>query len=101
MTEKGPLYGVELIEDLPIGEGSMRQAMPSRSDLTGIAKINQRVVAGYEVLLAHYRESQAEVERLRVLNQRAMAIIADAIVHGMPITEEVSAVRNEIVCGTK
>ena len=30
------------------------------------------------------------------LHRRALAIIADAIVHGMPVTEEVANVRNEI-----
>jgi len=43
------------------------------------------------------RDQQAEIERLRSLNSRAMNIIAEAIMHGMPITEEVAAVRNEIV----
>lgn len=31
------------------------------------------------------------------LNRRAMAIIANAISHGMPITEEIADVRNQIV----
>lgn len=46
-------------------------------------------------------ELKAEVERLRALTVRAMSIITNAIMHGMPITEEVAAVRNEIVCGKK
>lgn len=41
----------------------------------------------------------AEIERLRDLNRRALGIISDAIMHGMPITPEVAAVRNAIVCG--
>lgn len=40
----------------------------------------------------------AEVERQDALLKRAMAIITDAIMHGMPITQEVADVRNEIVC---
>lgn len=40
---------------------------------------------------------RAENQRLADLNRRALAIIADAIMHGMPITPEVAAVRNEIL----
>lgn len=54
--EKGPIYGVPLIDSLPLGDGGFTQAMPSRSDLEGIRNYRQgqRVVAGYEVLLAAY-----------------------------------------------
>ena len=51
----GPMYGVELIDSLPFDSGPMRQAMPSRDDLMQVFGINGRVVAGYEVLLAHYQ----------------------------------------------
>lgn len=52
---KGPIYEqVELIESLPLGTGSMRQAMPCREDLQLVARVSQRTAAGYEVLLAHY-----------------------------------------------
>lgn len=61
----GPVYGIELIESLPLGKGSMQQAMPSRSDLEQVRRVNERVVAGYEVLLAHYREKCEEVIRLK------------------------------------
>jgi hypothetical protein len=55
-TEKGPIYGVELIDTLPLGTGPMLQQMPCRDDLERVAERSQRTVAGYEVLLAHYRE---------------------------------------------
>jgi hypothetical protein len=45
----------------------------------------------------YFRQWQGASE----LNKRALAIIADAIMHGMPVTEEVADVRNQIVCGTK
>jgi hypothetical protein len=48
--ETGPIYGVELIDTLPLA-GSMRQAMPSRADLERVRKYSERTVAGYEVLL--------------------------------------------------
>jgi hypothetical protein len=53
--ETGPVYGVELIDSLPLG--GMTQQMPSRDDLEGVKdyRQGQRVVAGYEVLLAHYK----------------------------------------------
>lgn len=40
---------------------------------------------------------RAVIVQLAELNQRAMTIIADAIMHGMPITAEVAAVRNQLV----
>lgn len=49
--------------------------------------------------LDHIDRLQAENQRLTDLNRRALAIIADAIMHGMPITEEVAAVCNGIVRG--
>lgn len=64
-NQTGPIYGVELIDSLPLGGGSMLQAMPSRSDLEQVKKISQRAVAGYEVLLDHYRDKCREVERLK------------------------------------
>lgn len=57
MTEQGPIYGVELIKSLPLLGGSMRQAMPNRRDLESVRAFNERTVAGYEVLLAHYRNA--------------------------------------------
>ena len=45
----------------------------------------------------YFRQWQGASE----LNKRALAIISDAIMHGMPVTEEVADVRNQIVCGTK
>jgi hypothetical protein len=70
MQEKGPIYGVELIDVLPANYGEpmgMQQAMPSRSDLRGIRDYRQghRVVAGYEVLLNYWREQGKEITRLR------------------------------------
>lgn len=40
---------------------------------------------------------KAAIIQLTEMNKRAMAIIADAIMHGMPISEEVADVRNQIV----
>jgi hypothetical protein len=47
----------------------------------------------------HAKALVAEVKRQKSLLKLAMAIITEAIMHGMPITEEVAALRNEIVCG--
>lgn len=68
--ERGPVYGVELLESLPLDGGSMRQALPSRRDLEHVRKVNERTAAGYEVLLEHYRRLQAENGRLRAKLQR-------------------------------
>ncbi len=40
---------------------------------------------------------KAAIIQLTEMNRRAMAIITDAIMHGMPISKEVADVRNQIV----
>jgi hypothetical protein len=75
--EEGPIYGVPLIDSLPLGEGAMLQAMPTRRDLERVAEMSQRTVAGYEVLLAHYRESQSQNERLTRANAVLRGRLAD------------------------
>ena len=65
----GPIYNVELISALPFNyrqEGGMKQAMPSRDDLKSIKdyRQGQRVVAGYEVLLNHWRAQQKHIAEL-------------------------------------
>lgn len=62
--ETGPVYGVPLIDALPIGTGVMMQQMPRRDDLEQVRKRNERVAAGYEVLLAHFRECQEIAQKL-------------------------------------
>ena len=69
MTETGPVYNVDLIDSLPLDGGGMRQAMPSRSDLTEASKRFMRVAAGYEVLLAHYQRAIVDAERYRKLRE--------------------------------
>ncbi len=61
--ERGPIYGVELLEFLPL-DGGMLQQLPSRDDLESIRDLRngERIVAGYEVLLEHYRRAKAELE---------------------------------------
>ena len=62
----GPIYNVPLIQSLQLGiNGGMLQKMPSRSDLVDVRQISERVVAGYEVLLSHYRAKCAEVAELK------------------------------------
>jgi hypothetical protein len=64
MSEQGPIYGVELIDRLPL-DGGMWQALPSRDDLEQTRKRNDRVAAGFEVLTEHYRRQQKEIGRLQ------------------------------------
>ncbi len=54
----GPLYGVRLLMSLPLSNppGSMRQALPGRSELIKCGRDFPRVAAGYEVVMAHYHE---------------------------------------------
>ena len=65
MSEIGPVYGIELIPSLPLGGGSMRQALPNRRDLIRTREYNDSVAAGVEVLTEHYRRAMAEIERLQ------------------------------------
>lgn len=77
MSEIGPIYGIELIDKLPLNykqPDGWTQAMPSQADLLGVRndQKSHRVAAGYEVLLSHWREQgkeltqlQAELTRLR------------------------------------
>lgn len=62
--DSGPIYGVRLIRDLPIGTGGMLQAMPSRNDLEQVKTISERTVAGYEVLLSHYVAMKEKADKL-------------------------------------
>ena len=65
--ERGPIYGVTLIDSLPLNESGWKQQMPGRQDLLDAmqATKSSRVVAGFEVLLAHYKEKCDEVEQLK------------------------------------
>ena len=71
--EVGPVYGVELIDTLPLGTGCMRQQMPSHDDLKYVRSWSERTVAGYEVLLAHYYDKVSEIERLKELIRTVIA----------------------------
>lgn len=67
-TETGPIYGIPLIDSLPLGNDGMLQQMPSRHDLAWCQDVNAyRVAAGYEVLLAHYHRVCEERDRLKSL----------------------------------
>lgn len=56
----GPIYGVQLIDSLPLGSGSMRQALPDQEDLLSALDADTawsgRLVAGYELLLHRYQK---------------------------------------------
>jgi hypothetical protein len=65
---RGPLYSVPLIDVLPLNpekpEGTLQQ-MPSAEDLKRSRQRGDRVCAGYEVLLHHWRLRGGEIERLK------------------------------------
>lgn len=60
---RGPMYDeVELLDVLPMRPSQpdgMKQQLPSREDLRAIIQRHPRIVAGYEVLLAHYLRLRA------------------------------------------
>ena len=64
-NETGPIYCIPLIERMPLGDSGMTQAMPSRADLRMCRGRNERVAAGYEVLLAHYHRVCEERDALK------------------------------------
>jgi chromosome segregation ATPase len=80
VTERGPIYGVELIETLPLGGGVMLQQMPTRGDLQWVRTHCDRVAAGYEVLLSHWRK--AIKERDEALAELQKTLDAGAVWEG-------------------
>lgn len=71
--DTGPIYGARLLDTLPLGKGGMLQQMPSRADLIKVLRINERTVAGFEVLTEHYREQCNTVSSLRSVIERVIA----------------------------
>lgn len=67
LKKQGPVYGVELIDTLPLGSGGMLQQMPDRDDLKNARRVDggERVAAGYEVLLAHYRSAMEKLKAIQ------------------------------------
>jgi len=72
MSETGPMFGVDLIDVLPLGAHGLKQEMPSRQDLIAVAESNvlgaDRVAAAYEVLLQHFQQTliRTQVQAARV-----------------------------------
>lgn len=72
MSEKGPIYDVQLLEELPLGKSGMFQVMPGRNELKRVMRLSQRTVAAYEVLTSHYLREREEVERLTAVLRRVL-----------------------------
>lgn len=69
MTEQGhgPVYGVKLIDTLPLGSGILQQ-MASERDLRDImekSSCGERVAAAYEVLLDRYQKFLESLQRIK------------------------------------
>ena len=82
--ELGPVYGVPLIDSMPINALGWTQAMPSRDNLERVRKVagGERTVAGYEALLAHLWSIMEDVPTLHLRTCwgcRSLAWHADAI----------------------
>lgn len=78
-------------------EDFTRTHLPTRDKLLADRDAIVDVVRRMDEGESDRKELLNEIERQSALLKRSMAIIASAIMHGMPITEEVAAVRNEIV----
>lgn len=65
MKGDGPLYGVELPNTIGIAGTGMIQELPSEQDLRQVLPVNQRVVAGYEVLVDHMRARDFAFDEVR------------------------------------
>lgn len=79
--EKGPIYGVELLETLPLGPGGFRQQMASLDDLKAIAKKHPRIVAAYEILTASFQGMLAERNEAREAAKECWLSVSCATVH--------------------
>lgn len=76
MRNIGPIYGFDLLDELPIG--GMTQALPSREDLELVKEHSWRTVAGYEVLLEHYRRAKALADKLgAIVNENADVYVGE------------------------
>jgi hypothetical protein len=101
--EVGPVYGVDLIDSLPLGSGLMRQAMPSREDLWRLMSNrmhgSERIVAGYEVLLSHYHRLVSELDgskqAAKILLDRLQSWESAAIEMKKELVAEVAELRGE------
>jgi len=61
---KGPIYGVELYNKMPIGDKGMSQAFPDQDELEQVQKrVGSRTVAALEVLTAHHRALNEAIAR--------------------------------------
>jgi hypothetical protein len=80
-------------------EGMGNHAAGQCGDLCPWCEVD-RLSRSVRDLEAENQKLHLENRRLRDLTHRALRIIMDAIVHGMPVTKEVTNVRNEI-CGVK
>jgi len=61
---KGPIYGVLLYDEMPIGDQGMSQAFPGRDELEDVQKrVGSRTVAAFEVLTEHHRALTGAIER--------------------------------------
>ena len=77
MGETGPIYGVTLIDTLPL-PGGMSQQMASRRDLDLIVQDNERVVAAYEVALATIDAKDAKIAKLEAELTEARGVLSEA-----------------------
>ena len=80
MSECGLIYGGELLDSLPL-DGGCRQQLPSADDLRRVRKVSERTVAGYEVLLEHFR-------RRRILSDALVGGVRDLQRHIEVAVEE-------------
>jgi hypothetical protein len=61
---KGPIYGVVLFDEMPIGDEGFKQAFPGRDELEKVRKkVGDRTVAAFEVLTAHHRALNEAIAR--------------------------------------
>ncbi len=64
VIECGPIYGVSLIQSVPISTTGMNQACPGSRELRAASKAGfQRLVAAYEVLLSHYKMNEESTKK--------------------------------------
>jgi hypothetical protein len=61
---KGPIYGVSLYNEMPMGDQGLKQAFPGRDELEKVQKrVGCRTVAAFEVLTAHHRALNEAIAR--------------------------------------
>lgn len=88
-----PYYDKIIAEHIAPLETAIAESQAERERLAAVSLV---AADKYQTLQADNAELRKQVEGLRKACELAMPVIADAIMHGMPVTREVADARNKL-----